>query len=110
MRLRLRLADERGHDALHAHEARTLDQNRVATFGFAKKIRHQCIDAREMRGLRSKGFDRGGRELTDGEEMLDTRLACVFADLAVESGTHCADFAHVAQHEPAISARLCEDV
>src|SRR3954465_7778567 len=87
-------ARECGDDALHAHEARTLDEHRTALDGA-----HQRSHVGEMLAAFAETFHRMRARFAEGKEAREAFFTCVGADLAVEMRALRTDLAHVAQHE-----------
>ena len=61
----------------------------------------QCIDVTKALGAGAKTFRCQRRQRTEGVEPLDTELAGQRAGLAMAGFGMCAQFAHVAEHQPA---------
>src|SRR5687768_4965879 len=99
---------ERVGDALHAHEARALHQQRGAGLGLAPRGLEDPGDVVEVaRALAERRH--GGRAVgPKREERVDAVLARIGTDLGVQHRGFRAELAHVAHHEHA-SPRLCRE-
>ena len=87
-------ARERRHHALHLHEARAFDQNRVAL-----QAGNQFLDAVEVPCAFAECLDRMARRVAQREQLRNSLAARIRAHLTVELGAVLADLAHVAEHQ-----------
>src|SRR3954471_18728666 len=99
MRVSRSFADERGDDALHAHEARALDEDRRVRRRAAERA-DEVLDGRESPPAGKLG-DRARALGARRPERLDAALARIRTGLAMERRPLRADLAHVAEKQPA---------
>src|SRR5205814_2864054 len=95
-------------DALHFHEARTLDEHGRP----APQRRVQLADERNLVGIvfstRAKCRDGVSRQVSDRKQAIDAGGARVLADFAMKCRTPIADLSHIPQDQP-FRARRVQD-
>src|ERR1700682_3088039 len=87
-------------DALHCHEARTLDEHGRP----ALQHRVQLVDERNLVGIVFSALaecsDCVRRQLSDRKQAIDASGARVLADFAMKCRTLIADLSHISQDQP----------